>query len=81
MKTLNVSDAEAALIVRALEEFADQCLCSNRVPGHLCSCSLCGSRKGTAGRWWFTEPPVNKLERWGVGGGQSALAKGSIVSV
>jgi DNA mismatch endonuclease (patch repair protein) len=43
-------------------EVADQSLCSNRVSGHLCSCSFCGSRKGTAGRWWFTEPPINKLD-------------------
>ena len=41
--------------------FADQCLSSNRVSGHLCSCSFRGSRKGTARRWWFTEPPINKL--------------------
>ena len=41
---------------------ADQSQCSNRVSGHLCSCSFCGSRKGTAGRWWFTEPPINKLD-------------------
>lgn len=44
-------------------EFADKCLCSNRVSGHLCSCSFCGSRKGTADRWWFTEPPIKKLDQ------------------
>ena len=42
-------------------EFTDQCLCSNRVSGHICSCSFRSSRKGTVGRWWFTEPSINKF--------------------
>ena len=54
---------------------ADQRLCSNRVSGHLCSCSCCGSRKGTAVRWWFTEPPINKFE------GLTALAKALVGGV
>ncbi len=41
---------------------ADQSLCSNRVSGHLCSCSFFGSRRRTAGRWWFAKPPINKFE-------------------
>ena len=38
-----------------------QSLCSNRVSGHLCSCSHCDSRKGTSVRKCFTEPPINML--------------------
>ena len=36
-------------------EVANQSLCSNRVSAYLCSCSLCGSWKATAGLRWFTE--------------------------